>query len=133
MGMNYYLRTVPCECCGHSPVKKHIGKASSGWEFYFEGYLDESIVSYSDWINEMADEKNEIINEQGEVMSFEAFNQMVHSRKGLLNMFNVTKGVPITEAEREYCRERDNHCPYSSDAKCWKDNIGNAFSDSPFS
>lgn len=133
MGMNYYLRSKPCPTCQHVDVKKHIGKASTGWEFFFQGFLDDSIVSYADWINEFSDEKNEIVDELGEVMGFEAFNQMVCARKGLMNHFNVTKGVPLTEKEKEYCKDRHNHCGYSPDAKVWKDNQGFAFTESTFS
>jgi len=134
MSTNYYLRTQPCEKCGHSEYKKHIGKSSSGWEFCFRGYLDESIVSYQGWVKEISCENKEIIDECGNIIKFDAFTQII-SRKGdhLLNIFNVTKGVPITQKEKEYCSTRHNQYGMSSDTKAWKDNQGFAFIDNEFS
>jgi hypothetical protein len=132
--MNYYLRPKPCDKCGHAEFKKHIGKSSSGWEFYFQGYPDESIVSYVDWIREFSSPEKEIINEIGQVIKFCDFNDMVCIRElDLLNMFNVTKGVPLTPKEKEYCASRHNQYGMSSDSRAWKDDQGFAFTETDFS
>ena len=52
MGMNYYKRTVKCDCCGEIE-NLHIGKSSFGWTFNFMG--TEKIRSFADWKIELKD------------------------------------------------------------------------------
>jgi hypothetical protein len=132
MGTNYYHKTKPCEKCGSRKVEKHIGKSSYGWEFHFRGYLDESIVSFEDWKNEFKDEDKQIVDEYGEVIPLAEFGEIVESKKGGLNNYNVTVGQPQTEKEKKYCAERQNGYGFGRDNKCWKDNEGHTFTDHEF-
>lgn len=130
MGTNYYLRTETCTNCNRSYDGLHIGKSSHGWQFHFRGYLDQSIVCYEDWLNEFNDKRKRIYNEYGESYTIEKFKEVVESKKEGLNHYNVTNNIPMTEKEKEYCKDKFN--PYKSEYKCWKDNNGFTFTDNVF-
>lgn len=49
MGTNYYWSSNPCEACGVSKKKLHVGKSSAGWVFALRVHHDEGIHSYGDW------------------------------------------------------------------------------------
>lgn len=38
MSTNYFLNQKPCEHCGRSDDRIHIGKSSGGWVFAWRGY-----------------------------------------------------------------------------------------------
>lgn len=135
MGLNHYLRTKACEKCGHRKEELHIGKSSMGWQYHFEGYIEQSIVSLEDWMNEFKDENKEIVDENGEVIDKDDFLSMIYLKKlnDNINLYNVTVGQPQTEKEKKYCKERHNYCGHSSDFKCWIDKDGYVFTQGKFS
>lgn len=64
MGMNYYLKTKPCECCNRSDKLKHIGKSSYGWVFSLHVIPDEGIHDLCDWIKFFNDDNYQIYDEE---------------------------------------------------------------------
>jgi hypothetical protein len=131
MGMNFYLRCKPCKTCHHVDAKKHIGKSSYGWQFNFRAYPDECIVCYKDWLEQFKDINKEIVNECGDVFSVEQFKDLVFYKKDGLNHYNIVSGLPMTQKEKEYV-ERNRSGYRHFDAKCWKDDEGNTFSNEEF-
>ncbi len=49
MSTNYYLRNVPCPCCGHVDEPLHIGKSSMGWCFALHVIPNEGLMRLEDW------------------------------------------------------------------------------------
>ena len=45
MGTNYYVAKNLCECCNRYDEEYHIGKASYGWAFSFQGYRAERLLN----------------------------------------------------------------------------------------
>ena len=133
MGTNFYLKPTPCITCGHSKNEKHIGKCSYGWQFHFRGYLDESIVSYDDWLNIMHDEHclHKIYDEYGKEMAVKDFMLMIENKKEQLNHYNIVNRIPMTDKEREYLEKNPQYYPVS-DHKNWKDDKGHSFTDNEF-
>lgn len=135
MGMNFYLRCKPCKTCGHIHTMKHIGKSSYGWQFHFKAWSDECIISYKDWIREFDDTNKEIVNECGDVFSVDQFKDLVYSKKDHLNHYNIVRGLPMTDREKDYI-SRNYSAQYCrtlhDESKCWKDDEGNTFSDQEF-
>ena len=127
MGTNYYLKPAPCETCGHSDYKKHIGKSSFGWQFHFRSYCDNSILCYSDWLREFEDTRKVIVNEYGDLITVEQFKKLVEEKKDGINHYNVSCGYPVTEKEIEYCKQRQVYASYYSPIHCWKDSEGHTF------
>jgi len=77
MGMNYYLV--------NKKERLHIGKASFGWRFLFQGHVDyendKCIISSDSWLKEMAKDGNDIINEEDKIISIGDFFKMIESKK----------------------------------------------------
>ena len=57
MGTNYYVAKNLCECCNRYDEEYHIGKASYGWAFSFQGYRAERLVSWRAWKEFLKDKK----------------------------------------------------------------------------
>jgi hypothetical protein len=55
MGTNFYLGKKPCDKCGLTPDKIHLGKRSGGWRFLVRGYrnneLGNPISSYREMLS----------------------------------------------------------------------------------
>lgn len=111
MGMNYYWRKNPCECCGRSDGPYHIGKSSHGWAFSFStGYPHCVAYSAKQWRARFAEGPGYIEDEEGRRVTQEEFWQMVESKKG----------------------GRVHALEYSSPSD-WVDDEGNSFTDAEFS
>jgi len=135
MGMNYYLRKNPCSACGHSGEKMHIGKNSWGWQFHFHGDRDLGITSYGHWLKLFDDEGKEIINEDGDILTKRAFQDIVLRSLNGKNYYNVISGKPECTAEQDYMGvARNNYGPNFEGLKySWKDEDGYAFTCIQFS
>lgn len=82
MGTNYYLEPkAPCDGCGRSFERLHIGKSSAGWCFSLHIDPDEGINSLADWESKWSAPGARIINEYGEVISIEDMKQTIINRK----------------------------------------------------
>lgn len=80
MGTNYYLKSKPCETCGHCQNEIHIGKSCVGWQFLFKSHYP-SLGSYSEWIDEINNEKKQIYNEYNEKIEKDDFFKMIENKK----------------------------------------------------
>jgi hypothetical protein len=79
MGTNYYVAKNLCECCNRYDEEYHIGKASSGWSFSFQGYRAERLVSWQAWKEFLKDKV--IMDEYGERKDYNWFVQYIESEK----------------------------------------------------
>lgn len=75
MGTNYYWVENPCDTCGHSDNKTHIGKSSGGWTFSFHETFD--CKSWKDWKEYFANNEGKIIDEYGKHVSINDFEKMI--------------------------------------------------------
>lgn len=133
MGTNYYLKSKPCESCGHSNNEKHIGKSSCGWQFHFRGYRDEPLISFNDWLAQMKDPNKIIVDEYGKTISIDEFISKVESKKCEINSWNVNNNLSFNEKERTYLKNR-SYLPIGDiNNHSWKDNDGHPFTDMEFS
>lgn len=124
MGMNYYHEINICNHCGRSD-KVHIGKSSIGWTFNFHGFRDAEnpyaipVMFWKTWKMVLLGTENSLIrDEEGKVISFEDFVNLVESKKRAKLNHTI------------YCRE---DCPEHAAAHCWLDDDGNSFTDTEFS
>jgi hypothetical protein len=133
MGTNYYLSSPPCEKCKRMDEKKHIGKSSMGWQFHFRGYRDEDIVCIQNWRDILANDDKVIVNECNEIIEKQEFWDLIEVKKQGVSLFNVSRGIAMTEADKAYLEK--NRCHYERDNYYdeWVDNEGNTFSGSEFS
>ena len=79
MGTNYYVAKNLCECCNRYDEEYHIGKASYGWTFSFQGYRAERLVSWRAW-KEFLKEKI-IVDEYGERTNYDWFVDYIEGNK----------------------------------------------------
>jgi hypothetical protein len=79
MGTNYYLEYDECECCGHAPPKKHIGKSSAGWCFSLHVYPPD-IKDLDDWEDLFCTDTNTIVNEYDEVLTPDQMLDIIMNR-----------------------------------------------------
>ena len=79
MGTNYYVAKNLCECCNRYDEEYHIGKASYGWTFSFQGYRAERLVSWRAW-KEFLKEKI-IVDEYGERTNYDWFVNYIEGNK----------------------------------------------------
>lgn len=131
--MNYYLKSIACPLCQHCKETRHIGKDSSNWRFYFQGYDD--IKSYRDWKEIFNSMKYQIVDEDGDVMSYDDFDDMVQQSKGFKSHHRVFHGKPINNAEWEYVYNYHMRLPFTDrqpDAN-WEDEEGHPFTIGEFS
>lgn len=100
MSTNYYFRVSEGPLAACAPL--HIGKTSGGWQFHFQGYLEEGglktlevsrlgalhiqvlvprlmIRSLDDWLEFLDTTPGVILNEYGEELPVERFKQLVRS------------------------------------------------------
>jgi hypothetical protein len=134
MGTNYYLTNKKCVTCGNKKGESHIGKSSCGWQFHFRAYRRHGIVSWKDWLEEFKNEKKEIYDEYGELISIDDFIAHVISKKTeALNPYNMISHKPTNEIEREYFRKRP-YLPRGLDIEesSWNDDEGFSFTDQDF-
>jgi hypothetical protein len=79
MGTNYYVAKNLCECCNRYDEEYHIGKASYGWAFSFQGYRAERLVSWRAWKEFLKDKI--IIDEYGERTNYDWFVNYIEEQK----------------------------------------------------
>ena len=79
MGTNYYVEKNRCDCCKRSDREYHIGKSSWGWAFSFQGYRWNKLTSWKQWKEFLKDQS--IVDEYGELVSYEEFVNMVETYK----------------------------------------------------
>jgi hypothetical protein len=79
MGTNYYVAKNLCECCNRYDEEYHIGKASYGWAFSFQGYRAERLVSWRAWKEFLKDKI--IIDEYGERTNYDWFVNYIEEDK----------------------------------------------------
>jgi hypothetical protein len=79
MGTNYYVAKNLCECCNRYDEEYHIGKASYGWAFSFQGYRAERLVSWRAWKEFIKDKI--IIDEYGERTNYDWFVNYIEENK----------------------------------------------------
>ena len=79
MGTNYYVAKNLCECCNRYDEEYHIGKASYGWTFSFQGYRAERLVSWRAWKEFLKDKI--IIDEYGERTNYDWFVDYIEGNK----------------------------------------------------
>jgi hypothetical protein len=79
MGTNSYVAKNLCECCNRYDEEYHIGKASYGWAFSFQGYRAERLVSWRAWKEFLKDKI--IIDEYGERTNYDWFVNYIEENK----------------------------------------------------
>lgn len=79
MGTNYYVAKNLCECCTRYDEEYHIGKASYGWTFSFQGYRAERLVSWRAWKEFLKDKI--IVDEYGERTNYDWFVDYIEGNK----------------------------------------------------
>ena len=79
MGTNYYVAKNLCECCNRYDEEYHIGKASHGWAFSFQGYRAERLVSWRAWKEFLKDKV--IVDEYGERTNYDWFVDYIENYK----------------------------------------------------
>lgn len=79
MGTNYYVAKNLCECCNRYDEEYHIGKASYGWTFSFQGYRAERLVSWRAWKEFLKDKV--IVDEYGERTNYDWFVNYIEGNK----------------------------------------------------
>lgn len=126
MGTNYYVAKNCCEHCNRYDEEYHIGKASYGWAFSFQGYRSERLVSWKAWKQFL---KNQIImNEYGERVEYDWFVEMIETDKapgyvrpdGHKNLLHNDAG-------------RNDKYPWFDPAQDWDDEDGYSFTTREFS
>lgn len=119
MGTNYYVVKNKCDCCGRSDIEYHIGKASYGWAFSFQGYSWNKLTSWRNWKEFL---KNQIIeNEYGERVDYNWFVEMVETYKS-----------PNYNDNKSHNAEGKKNGWYSSEHD-WDDEDGYSFTNRQFS
>ena len=79
MGTNYYVAKNLCECCNRYDEEYHIGKASYGWTFSFQGYRAERLVSWRECKEFLKDKI--IVDEYGERTNYDWFVDYIEGNK----------------------------------------------------
>jgi hypothetical protein len=79
MGTNYYVTENVCECCKRYDKKYHIGKASYGWAFTFQGYKHDGLTTWQKWKEHLKDKI--IKDEYGDDVPYEKFVELVETYK----------------------------------------------------
>ena len=79
MGTNYYVAKNLCECCNRYDEEYHIGKASYGWAFSFQGYRAERLVSWQAWKEFLKDKI--IMDEYGDRVHYDWFVNFIEDYK----------------------------------------------------
>lgn len=83
MGTNYYLQQKPCEHCGRTDDRMHIGKSSGGWVFAWRGY-ETVLTSPSQWENYLQariGDGSEIRDEYGKEWSLDDLLAKVRAKR----------------------------------------------------
>lgn len=79
MGTNYYTVSNHCHHCKQYKREEHIGKASYGWAFSFQGYSWLNLYTWKHWKEYLKDKT--IMDEYGDVISYEDFIEIVEVHK----------------------------------------------------
>lgn len=79
MGTNYYVAKNHCECCNRYDEEYHIGKASYGWAFTFQGYKAERLISWQDWKEFLKTQT--IKDEYGDTIDYDGFVELIETWK----------------------------------------------------
>jgi hypothetical protein len=79
MGTNYYVTENECECCKRYDEKSHIGKASHGWAFTFQGYKHDGLTSWQKWKEFLKGKP--IRDEYGDLVPYDEFVKMIETEK----------------------------------------------------
>lgn len=82
MGKNYFLKSKPCNNCGHCQAELHIGKSSFGGRFLFRSHMwPTSLNTFSEWLLSINNKKKVIFDEYGEIINKKEFINMVNSKQ----------------------------------------------------
>jgi hypothetical protein len=76
---NYYVAKNLCECCKRYDTEYHIGKASWGWAFTFQGYPYDKLTSWKLYKEYLKDKI--IMDEYGERVDYNWFVSMIENEK----------------------------------------------------
>ncbi len=79
MGTNYYVAKNLCDCCDRYDKEYHIGKASWGWAFTFQGYKYDGLTSWKKYKEFLKDQV--IMDEYHERIDYDWFVQMIENEK----------------------------------------------------
>lgn len=80
MGTNYYLLEDPCEHCGRTDTKLHIGKSSIGWTFGLHVDPVEGLNSLDDWKQRWNRPNARIVDEYGDILTPEDMLDLIIDR-----------------------------------------------------
>ena len=78
MGTNYYLHMNPCQTCGRTDERLHIGKSSWGWCFGL--HVTDEIPSLEAWTKKFSD--GVIKDEYGDAVTVEGMLDRICNRRG---------------------------------------------------
>ena len=124
MGTNYYVAKNKCICCRRFDEEYHIGKASVGWAFTFQGYRWNKLISWSAWKEFLKTEP--IVDEYGDEIKYDEFCEMVESYKAPgFQRKDGSKNLVHNEEGR-----KDGYFDSSDD---WDDEAGYSFCSRDFS
>jgi hypothetical protein len=126
MGTNYYVAKNLCECCNRYDEEYHIGKASWGWAFTFQGYPYDQLVSWTAWKEFLKDKI--IMDEYGERINYDWFVHMVEKEKAP----GYVREDGHKNLQRNTESKKDNR-PWFNSEYDWDDNLGYAFTKKDFS
>ena len=83
MGMNYYLHVrPPCECCGRTYERLHIGKSSAGWCFLLHVIPEAGIDDLEDWRVLWSQHGSWVEDEYGGHVSSDMIEGIIINRRG---------------------------------------------------
>lgn len=131
MGMNYYCISIPCNLCGCSKNRRHIGKSSCGWKFIFKGYPFEGPTTYKEWINELCQSDYLIVDENEDVISLQDFIDEIHEggrQDKMKGSANMACGGVLNEDEEKYLKNTQ----IDTDISYWLDEEGYGFTSNFF-
>ena len=126
MGTNYYVAKNLCECCNRYDEEYHIGKASYGWAFSFQGYRAERLVSWRAWKEFLKDKI--IIDEYGERTNYDWFVNYIEENK--------SPGYVREDGHKNLQHNEQgkiDKCPWFNPENDWDDEDGYAFCAREFS
>lgn len=104
MGTNYYLKSKPCETCGHCQTELHIGKSSMGWKFLFRAYFSPiNITSFDEWLIELSNPQKIIYNEYNEKIELLELLELIESKAKGKSQANLDRYFFQDEQGNDFC------------------------------
>jgi hypothetical protein len=126
MGTNYYVAKNLCECCNRYDEEYHIGKASWGWAFAFQGYPYEKLTSWKQWKEFLKDKI--IKDEYGDRIDYDWLVLMIEKEK---SPGSVRADGHKNLSHNEEGKSGDR--PYFNPEYDWDDEDGYSFTSRHFS